>query len=56
MLFNYKAIDDKGVNKEGEIDAPSRDLAISGLQHRGFIVVSLKEERKNKSIFQFSFF
>ncbi len=56
MLFHYKAIDDKGINKEGEIDAPNRDIAISGLQRRGFVIVSIKEEGKNKSFFNFSFF
>ena len=56
MLFTYKAIDDKGANKEGEIDAPSRDAAISGLQRRALIVVSIREEGEKKSIFQFSLF
>ncbi|KKS05208.1 MAG: Type II secretion system F domain protein [Candidatus Nomurabacteria bacterium GW2011_GWC2_41_8] len=56
MLFKYKAIDDKGINKEGEIDAPNRDIAISGLQRRGLVVISIKEEGENKSIFQLSFF
>ena len=56
MLFKYKAIDDKGANKEGEIDAPNRDIAISGLQRRGLVVISIKEEGENKSIFQLSFF
>src|ERR1035437_6087509 len=56
MLFKYKAIDDKGVNKEGDIDAPDRDIAISGLQRRGLVVISIKEEGENKSIFQISFF
>jgi type IV pilus assembly protein PilC len=56
MLYKYKAIDDKGVNKEGDIDAPDRDIAISGLQRRGLVVISIKEEGENKSIFQFSFF
>ena len=56
MLFKYKAIDDKGINKEGEIDAPNRDMAISGLQRRGLVVISIKEESEKKLIFQFSFF
>jgi hypothetical protein len=42
--------DEKGVNKEGEIDAASRDMAISGLQHRGFIVISIIEQGKKKEI------
>ncbi|MEK7081098.1 MAG: type II secretion system F family protein [Patescibacteria group bacterium] len=56
MLFKYKAIDDEGINKEGEIDAPNRDMAISGLQRRGLVVISIKEESEKKLIFQFSFF
>ncbi len=56
MVFKYKAIDAEGVNKEGEIDAPSRDMAISGLQRRGLVVISIKDEKEKKSIFQISFF
>ena len=56
MLFNYKAVDAEGASKQGEIDAPSRDLAISGLQRRGLIVISIKEEGQSKSIFSMSFF
>ncbi|HEY4513216.1 MAG TPA: type II secretion system F family protein, partial [Candidatus Paceibacterota bacterium] len=56
MLFKYKSIDAEGVNKEGEIDAPNKDTAISGLQRRGLVVISIKEEGENKSILQFSFF
>ena len=56
MLFKYKAIDSTGINKEGEIDAPNQDIAISGLQRRGLVVVSIKEEGENKSLLNFSFF
>ncbi len=56
MLFKYKAIDDQGVNKEGEIDAPNRDMAISALQRRELVVLSIKDETEQKSIFSFSFF
>ena len=56
MLFAYKAIDEEGVNKQGEIDAPNRDMGISGLQRRGFIVVSIKEVGSQGSIFKSSFF
>ncbi|MBY0376610.1 type II secretion system F family protein, partial [Patescibacteria group bacterium] len=56
MLFKYKAVDEKGINKEGEIDAPNKDLAISGLQRRGLIVISIKDEAHAKSLFQMSFF
>jgi type IV pilus assembly protein PilC len=56
MLFKYKALDEAGINKEGEIDAPSRDTAISGLQRRGLVVISIKDEDKDKSIFEASLF
>lgn len=56
MLFKYKAIDDKGANKEGEIDAPNKDSAISGLQRRGLVILSIIEETGKKSFLQFSFF
>ena len=56
MLFKYKVIDSQGSNKEGEIDAPNRDVAISGLQRRGFLIISIKDEKENKSIFSITFF
>lgn len=56
MLFRYKAIDEEGITKEGDIDAPNRDMAISGLQHRSLVVLSIVEAGKSKSIFQLSFF
>lgn len=56
MLFKYKAIDEGGINKEGEIDAPNKDIAISGLQRRSLVVISISEKGEDKSIFQVSFF
>lgn len=56
MLFKYKVVDEKGVNKEGSIDAPTKDVAISGLQRRGLIVLSIKEEGEQKSLLSFHFF
>lgn len=56
MLFKYKSVDSNGVNKEGEIDAPNKDMAISGLQRRGFIVVSIQEAGDNKSLLDKSLF
>jgi type IV pilus assembly protein PilC len=56
MLFKYKSVDEKGIKKEGEIDAPNRDLAISALQRRNLIVVSIVESEKSKSFFEMSFF
>lgn len=56
MLFKYKAIDSEGVNKEGEIDAPNRDVAISGIQRRGLVVLSVQDEAEKKALFSISFF
>ena len=56
MLFKYKAVDEKGINKEGEIDAASRDMAISALQRRGFVVLAVVDEEKKKSLFDMHFF
>ncbi|MES3031750.1 MAG: type II secretion system F family protein [Patescibacteria group bacterium] len=56
MLFKYKAIDSQGSNKEGEIDASSRDIAISGLQRRGLVIISIKDEGEKKSLLSISFF
>ena len=56
MLFKYKAVDQEGKNKEGEIDAPNRDMVISGLQRRGLVVISIKDDKESKSILSMSFF
>ena len=48
MNFNYKAVTSTGEKKEGTIDAANKDLAISGLQRRGLIVVSVKSEDDKK--------
>jgi len=55
MLFKYKIIDDKGITKEGEIEALNEEVAISSLQNRGYVVVSVKSAEK-KSLLSFSFF
>ena len=56
MLFNYKSVDASGVNKNGSIDAPNRDVAISGLQRRGLIVLSIVEEGKKIGLAGLSIF
>lgn len=55
MLFKYKSVDEKGINREGEIDAVNRDMAISGLQHRGLIIISIVDVEEKKSLLQISF-
>ncbi|MCX6714053.1 MAG: type II secretion system F family protein, partial [Candidatus Vogelbacteria bacterium] len=44
MLFIYKTLDKAGVEQAGSIEAPSIDLAISSLQRRGLVIVSVKPE------------
>ncbi len=56
MLFKYKALDEKGIPKEGSIDAVNKDLAISSLQRRGFIVVSIASEEEKKGLLHVSLF
>src|SRR3989344_3686523 len=56
MLFKYKALDAEGLNKEGEIDAPNKDIAISGLQRRGLVILDIRDEGAKKSLLQISFF
>ncbi len=41
MLFNYKAVDANSQEVNGSIDALSIDVAISSLQKRGFVIVSI---------------
>lgn len=55
MLFKYKAVDDKGTSKEGEIEAPNRDTAVGGLQNRGLIIVSIKDISDGKSFLESHF-
>jgi type IV pilus assembly protein PilC len=52
MLFIYKAIDQQGNQKDGSITAITKDVAISSLQRRGFIISKINEANKNDSIFQ----
>ncbi|OGI73637.1 hypothetical protein A3D42_01445 [Candidatus Nomurabacteria bacterium RIFCSPHIGHO2_02_FULL_41_18] len=56
MLFKYKAADQDGMIKEGQIDAPNRDMAISGLQRRSLVVISIKDDTGRKSILSLTFF
>lgn len=43
MLFNYKALDEKGSEKIGSIEAVNVDVAINSLQRRGLIISDIKE-------------
>ena len=46
MLFNYKAIDSTNIQREGTVEAPSVDAAISAVQKRGYTLVSIDEAGK----------
>lgn len=41
MLFSYKAVDEKGADRSGQIDAVNIDVAIAALQRRGLIIASI---------------
>lgn len=57
MNFNYKVIDPTGKEIAGQIDAVTNDAAVSSLQRRGFIVVSVAaDNQKNLLQKSFSFF
>ncbi len=57
MVFKYTVIETGGAKKEGVIDAPSKDLAISALQRLKLVIVSVKEEDSRPFLEKkFSFF
>jgi type IV pilus assembly protein PilC len=57
MLFNYTVLTPEGSQSKGQIDAGSMDAAISSLQRRGFVVVSvLPDVQKNFLQKKFSVF
>ena len=43
MLFNYKALDATNVQREGTVEAPTIDGAISAVQKRGYTLISIDE-------------
>jgi len=47
-VFNYKVITREGDEREGTIDALNQDVAISSLQRRGFVIVSIKPEEETE--------
>ncbi len=46
MLFTYHAIDQDGHEREGTIEAPSQDIAISALQRRSLVISSIASADK----------
>jgi type IV pilus assembly protein PilC len=48
MLFNYRGLDKDGHERQGTVEALSRDVAVATLQRRGLIVSSIDAaEKKN---------
>lgn len=61
MLFTYSAIDGSNIQREGTVEAPTIDAAISAVQKRGYTLVSIDELNKKGSFkdlinIKFSFF
>jgi len=50
MLFTYKAIDQANVQREGTVEAPSIDAAITAVQKRGYTLVSIDEMSESGGI------
>lgn len=46
MLFTYHAIDQDGHERDGTIEAPSREVAVSALQRRNLIISSINSSEK----------
>ena len=49
MLFKYHAIDQDGHERDGTIDAPSKDVAVSALQRRN-LIISVIETAEKRSL------
>lgn len=48
MLYTYKALDQTGATREGNIEAVSEDVAISSLQRRGLTLVHIEAQDEKK--------
>lgn len=46
MLFTYRAIDQDGHEREGTIEAPSQDVAVSALQRRNLVISAIASDEK----------
>lgn len=57
MLFTYHAIDQDGHEREGTIEAPSKEVAVSALQRRDLIISAIDSSEKHSLLeFDLSFF
>ena len=43
MLFTYTAIDATNIQREGTVESPTVDAAISAVQKRGYTLISIDE-------------
>ena len=50
MLFQYEAIDNSGNKKKGNIEALNENVAITSLQKRGLIIVSIEDKEKRTGL------
>ncbi len=49
-VFEYKALDQQGNQRDGTVDAVNMDVAIAALQRRGLIISSIDEQGKKVSM------
>ncbi len=57
MLFTYRAIDQDGHEREGSIEATSKDVAVSALQRRNLIISAINSAEKHSMLdFSIPFF
>src|SRR5690606_15715216 len=50
MLFNYKVVTREGIEKKGQIEAASSEIAIATLQRRDYVVVSVVPDAQKNFI------
>ena len=50
MLFSYHAIDQDGHERDGTIEAPSKDVAVSALQRRSLVISAIESAEKSSPL------
>lgn len=56
MLFTYRAIDQDGHEREGTIEAPSQEVAVSALQRRNLVISAISSNENHPLGIDWSFF
>ena len=56
MLFKYHAIDEDGHERDGTIEAPSQEVAVSALQRRDLVISSIDSAEKRSFNINIPFF